>query len=93
MDFQTLLDSINPEIYENLKTAIEIGKWPDGRILTGEQREMCMQAVIAYEHKHMTPEERTGYVPPKPKKEEPCGTDKSKGEISEPEDQPLKWQH
>jgi|TARA_B110000116_G_scaffold178890_1_gene154864 uncharacterized protein YeaC (DUF1315 family) len=89
-DFQQLFDSINPEIYEKLKRAVEIGKWADGERLSRELRANCMQAVIAYEHKHLSPEERSGYVPPKVKKE-PCGTDKSQGAISEPDDKPLKW--
>lgn len=90
MEFQQLLDSIDPDIYEKLKRAVELGKWADGKKLTKEQRQSSMQAVIAYEHKHLPEEERSGYVPPKVKKE-PCGTDKSKGDIAEPEDKPLKW--
>lgn len=90
MDFQQLLDSINPEIYTTLKRAVELGKWANGEKLSREQRASCMQAVIAYEHKNFSEEERSGYVPPKVKKE-PCGTDKSQSGIAEPEDQPLKW--
>lgn len=62
MEFQRLIDSINPEIHRNLLRAIEIGKWPDGRALTAEQRELCLQAVIAYEAKHVTETERTGFI-------------------------------
>ncbi|NIB41130.1 YeaC family protein [Pseudomaricurvus alkylphenolicus] len=87
MNFEELLGSITPEIYENLKRAIEIGKWPDGRVLTDEQRQHCMQAVIAYEHQHVSAEERTGYVPPKPHSH--CG---GEGEVAEPEEKPIKWQ-
>ena len=65
MDYKQLLDSITPEIYENLKRSIELGKFPDGRVLTREQRESCMQGVIAYEHKYLGERERTGFVPPK----------------------------
>jgi len=87
MNFDDILSSITPEVYENLKTAIELGKWADGRELTPEQKEHCMQAVIAYELKHVPAEERTGYVPPK--NHSHCGSD---GEVAEPEDKPLKWQ-
>ncbi|WP_439136002.1 YeaC family protein [Pseudomaricurvus sp.] len=87
MNIEDLLSSITPEVYENLKTAIELGKWADGRTLTPEQKEHCMQAVIAYELKHVPAEERTGYVPPK--NHSHCGSD---GEVAEPEDKPLKWQ-
>lgn len=64
MDFQQLLNSITPEIYQQLQKAVEIGKWPDGRSISDEQRSLCMQAIIAYDQRN--PEsERTGYVPPK----------------------------
>jgi uncharacterized protein YeaC (DUF1315 family) len=65
MNFSDLINSITPEIYQNLKRAVEIGKWPNGDKLTDEQREHCMQAMIAFEQKHLPPESRTGYVPPK----------------------------
>ena len=88
MDFKQLLDSITPEVYENLKTAIELGKWANGEKLTQEQKELCMQAVIAYEHKHVPEDQRTGYIPPKPHSH--CG---GSGDVAEAEDEkPLKWQ-
>ena len=64
MDFQQLLNSITPEIYQQLQKAVEIGKWPDGRSISDEQRSLCMQAIMAYDQRN--PEsERTGYGPPK----------------------------
>ncbi len=86
MTIGQLLDSITPEVYENLKRAVELGKWPNGDKLTAAQKEHCMQAVIAYELKHVPAKERSGYVPPKPHSH--CG---GEGEVVEPEDQPLKW--
>lgn len=62
MQFQQLIDTITPDIYANLQRAIEIGKWPDGRTLNAEQRELCMQAIIAYEAKHVPESERTGFI-------------------------------
>ncbi len=85
--FDALINAITPEAYENLRNAVAIGKWPDGRVVSPEQKENCMQAIIAYERKHVPLEERTGYVPPKSHSH--CG---GEGEISEPEDKPLKWQ-
>lgn len=93
MDFQKLIDSITPDIYESLKQAVERGKWPDGRKLTAAQREHSMQAVIAYDLRHKPEDQRVGYVPPKkvpPKKTEPCGTDKHSEHSAD--QQPLKWQ-
>lgn len=76
MQFKQLIDTITPEIYANLKCAIEIGKWPDGRVLSSEQRELCMQAVIVYENKHIGERERTGYIDRGSKAEgEQCGDD------------------
>ncbi|MGS2723386.1 YeaC family protein [Porticoccus sp. GXU_MW_L64] len=83
MDFQQLLNNITPDIYQNLKRSVELGKWPDGNTLTAEQRELCMQAVIAWEHKHLPPEKRSGYVPPKPTG---CETD-----LSLDDSETLKW--
>ena len=64
MDLRQLLDSITPQVYESLKRAIEVGKWPDGRALLDGQKELCIQAVIAYDESRPA-EQRTGYVPPK----------------------------
>lgn len=58
-----ILNMITPEVHANLKRAVEIGKWPDGTALSREQREQCMQAVIAWETRNELPQEqRTGYI-------------------------------
>ena len=62
MDKQTILASLTPEVVDKFRMAIELGKWPDGRKLTAEQRETCMQAVMVWEHEHLPPAERTGYI-------------------------------
>ena len=91
MNLQQLLNTITPEIYENLKRSIELGKWHDGNRISAEQRELCMQAVIAYEHKHVPLENHTGYIPPKPHVY--CGDENHKHADSEPVNQakPVKW--
>ena len=65
MESKDMFSALNPEIIERFKTAVELGKWPDGRALTSEQRDTCMRAIIIYEHENMNEDERTGYVPPK----------------------------
>lgn len=62
MDLPTLLKSITPDIYQNLKRSLELGKWPDGKLLTEEQRELTMQAVIVYEAQHIAEDQRAGYI-------------------------------
>ena len=86
MNISDLLDSITPEVYANLKRAVELGKWPNGEKLSQQQREHCMQAVIAYERKNLPADLHSGYIPPKSHTH--CGGD---GEVSGSEDKPLKW--
>lgn len=63
MTYEELVQKLNPEVYRSLKRAVELGKWPDGRALSREQREICLEAVIYYENQHQMPaEERTGYI-------------------------------
>jgi len=75
------MSALDPEIISRFKAALEIGKWPDGNVLTDEQKQVCMQAIIVFEHNNVPENERTGYVPPKPTA---CGTE----EIVET---PIKW--
>ena len=63
MDFLQLAESLSPEIYEIFKNAVELGKWPDGRTLTAEQKQICIQAIMLYE-KRKPVEERSGFMPP-----------------------------
>ncbi|MFT7129456.1 MAG: hypothetical protein ACI89U_001572 [Gammaproteobacteria bacterium] len=62
MDFEQIIDTMTPEIHENLKRAIEIGKWANGVLLTQQQKESCMEAVISYEEKFLNEQERVGYI-------------------------------
>ncbi len=91
MDFQQLINNITPEIYENLKRAVELGKWPDGNKLTKDQREHCMQAVMAYDLKHKSEEDRVGFI--HTQKHTHCGSDD--GDDSKDDgagEKPIKWQ-
>ncbi|MGE6790787.1 hypothetical protein SAMN05216206_2823 [Pseudomonas guineae] len=62
--FIEAIENITPEIYQSLKLAVEIGKWPDGRKLTQEQKELTLQALIAWESQNLPEEERIGYMGP-----------------------------
>ena len=62
MNIEQMLAILDPEIVQRLKTAVEIGKWPNGVVLTQEQRQICMQAVIAWEVQNLPEEERSGYI-------------------------------
>ena len=38
MNLDEMINSMTPEVYQRLSTAVELGKWPDGVALTAEQR-------------------------------------------------------
>ena len=60
--FVEMIENITPDIYQSLKLAVEIGKWPDGRKLTQEQKELSLQAMIAWEQQNLPEDQRTGYM-------------------------------
>lgn len=63
MELQQLIQSLTPEIYQSLRTAVELGKWADGRKVTVEQRANAIQAIIYYEHHNNVPaSERVGHM-------------------------------
>ena len=62
-DIQQCIEMITPEIYEKLKTAVELRKWPDGRVLDEHQVSLCLEAIIRYENTGDVPmEDRVGYI-------------------------------
>lgn len=84
-NLQAMLSAITPQVYASFKRAIALRKWPDGRVLSHEQLQTCLQAVIAYEHHHLPVEQRTGYVPPKA---EACAEESH----IHTHETPIKWQ-
>lgn len=62
MDYQTLVARMDAGTCAALKRAIEIGKFPDGKRLTDEQKALCMEAVLAWELQHLPPQQRTGFI-------------------------------
>ncbi|WLI73142.1 YeaC family protein [Halomonas alkalicola] len=63
MTFERMIQQMTPAIYQSLKQAVELRKWPDGRLLSPGQTELCLEAVIRYEHENNVAEEqRVGYL-------------------------------
>jgi len=54
MSVEKLLESMTPEVYEKLKTAVELGKWENGVVLTPAQKESSLQAVMLYQSRFNT---------------------------------------
>lgn len=63
MTYEELIERLDPNVYQSLRQSIELGKWPDGRKLTPQQREISLEAIIYYENLHNIPEQgRVGYL-------------------------------
>ena len=87
MNIEQMLAVLDADIVARLRTAVEIGKWPNGVVLTKEQRQTSMQAVIAWEAQNLPENERSGYID-KGHKEE---GDECDSHVPEPEFQPFKF--
>ena len=57
-----LVESLTPDMVNDLKRAIEIGKFPDNRAVSEEQRELMIEATILYDALKLPEEERTGFI-------------------------------
>lgn len=62
ISLEKLIEAMTPEVYQNLKTAIELGKWENGIKLSRQQLDSSLQAVIAYDNKHFKEEQRIGFI-------------------------------
>ncbi|MBL0673418.1 DUF1315 family protein [Aeromonas dhakensis] len=52
-EFLQAIRQMPKEVYERLKTAVELGKWPDGKPLSDEQKATSLQAVMAWQAMHL----------------------------------------
>jgi uncharacterized protein YeaC (DUF1315 family) len=57
-----LVESLTPEMVSDLKRAIELGKFPDGRVVSEEQKELMIEATILYDALKLPEEDRTGFI-------------------------------
>ena len=74
------IKAMGRDVYDNMVAAVQTGRWPDGRRVTGEQREHCMKAIIAWGELNLAAEERIGYIDKGHKAGDSCD-----------EPQPIKW--
>ena len=52
MSIEQMIETMTPEIYQRLATAVELGKWPDGVALTADQKENCLQLVMLWQSRN-----------------------------------------
>ncbi|MEY3668343.1 MAG: hypothetical protein RL572_1883 [Pseudomonadota bacterium] len=91
---QALLDSITPDIHEALKSAVETGRWANGERLTPQQLEHSLQAIIAWEARHLPEEQRVGYIDTSGLQKSHCdepGHSHAAGDSCASEPRPLLW--
>lgn len=63
MAFQDTAAHLDVPTVERLRTALELGKWPNDQPLSSEQKQTIMETLLTWEHAHLPPEQRTGYMP------------------------------
>lgn len=61
-----LISNISEAIYQEMKVALELGRWNSQKPLTEQQKAICLQAIIAYEARHLNEQERTAYIQVRP---------------------------
>ncbi len=75
-DFSQGAQQLDAQVVAQLRRAVELGKYPDGRRLDAAERALCMQAIILWEGQHLQAEQRTGYIDRGSKAEgEVCASD------------------
>ncbi|MFP1495700.1 YeaC family protein [Escherichia coli] len=52
MNLDSIINSMTPEVYQRLSTAVELGKWPDGVALTEDGN--CLQLVMLWQARNNT---------------------------------------
>ena len=52
MNLDEIINSMTPEVYLRLSTAVELGKWPDGVALTPEQKDNSLQLVMLWQARY-----------------------------------------
>ncbi|WP_110687890.1 YeaC family protein [Salinicola aestuarinus] len=81
--FDQMVAQMTAEMYASFKQAIQLRKWPDGRRLSAEQTELCLEAVIKYEVIHDVPAaDRVGYL-----ERNECAS----GDASSADEAAIKW--
>ncbi|MCL1125702.1 YeaC family protein [Shewanella surugensis] len=52
-DISQVIEEMPQEVYERLISAVELGKWEDGTVLSDEQRASTQQVVMLYQAKKL----------------------------------------
>ncbi|MCY4473185.1 MAG: DUF1315 family protein [Kistimonas sp.] len=84
MNLEHIVERLTPEQAAQLRQALELGKWSDGRVLEPQHREQGMRTLLLWEARHLPQERRTGFLP------QGCRGKKKTGEPSVQEAVPVR---
>jgi uncharacterized protein YeaC (DUF1315 family) len=63
MTVDDLIKTMTPDVFKNMKSALELSRWPDGRKMDRDQKVLCMEALLRYEEMtNMPADQRIGYM-------------------------------
>ena len=57
-----LVESLTPDMVSDLKRSIELGRFPDGRVVTEQQKELMLEAIICYDALNVSEVDRIGFI-------------------------------
>ncbi|QLE85523.1 DUF1315 family protein [Shewanella sp. Scap07] len=52
-EINKVIDDMPEEVYQSLLSAVEIGKWEDGTVLSQQQRDQTQQLVMLYQARRL----------------------------------------
>ncbi|PVZ71581.1 DUF1315 family protein [Pelagibaculum spongiae] len=52
MSLQAMVQKMSRETYLNIKQSVETSRWADGNYLSAEQKQHCMDLMLAWEQLH-----------------------------------------
>lgn len=91
MNLSELVEKMDVNMHAAVRRAVELGKWPNGVVLSKEDKELCMQAIIAYESKLLPEEARAGYIDTTRVEKTSCNSDHDHSHAHDEEPSQLKW--
>ncbi|MER2493650.1 YeaC family protein [Catenovulum sediminis] len=53
MNYLDMIENMPESVYQSLVQAVELGRWANGDLLSVEQKETTLQAVLAWQAKHL----------------------------------------
>lgn len=56
-EIDKILNAMSNDVYQTLLTAVELGKWQNGTVLSKEQRDSTLQLIMLYQAKRLDSDE------------------------------------